>query len=327
MLYNGYRIVLLLAVCLLISVSALAGVRLEAPAKAARGDAFLALAVGDQPAEYFTFHWRGKSYKATAQRAAEAGGQWQAVILLPVPLDEKAQELELAVTPGRGASASPAAEAAAKARMTMALYDKDRPVQKLTVDKKYVNPPASQQERIKKDREKVRRALSAYLPQRFWALPFERPVQGGVSSLFGMKRVFNGQPRSVHRGLDLRGAQGTPILACADGEVALADNLYFSGNVVYINHGEGVFSAYLHMSETKVATGERVRKGQVVGLVGATGRVTGPHLHLSLIVQGQSVDPQPFLAAPAARATPKAANVPPAMPAEFGRQAHEPQKR
>ena len=79
--------------------------------------------------------------------------------------------------------------------------------------------------------------------------------------------------------------------------MALVDNLYFSGNVVYINHGEGVFSAYLHMSETRVRPGERVRKGQVIGLVGATGRVTGPHLHLSLIVQGQSVDPQPFLAA------------------------------
>lgn len=309
MLYNGCRIVLMLAVCLLISVSALAGVRLEAPAKAARGDAFLALAAGDQPTEYFTFHWRGTSYKAAARRAADAGGQWQAVILLPVPLDEKAQQIELAVTPGRGASDSPDG-GAAKARMAIALYDKDRPVQKLTVDKKYVNPPASQQERIKKDREKVRRALSAYLPQRFWTVPFERPVQGGVSSLFGMKRVFNGQPRSVHRGLDLRGAQGTPILACADGVVALADNLYFSGNVVYINHGEGVFSAYLHMSETKVTVGERVGKGQVVGLVGATGRVTGPHLHLSLIVQGQPVDPQPFLAAPAARATPTAPNVP-----------------
>lgn len=173
------------------------------------------------------------------------------------------------------------------------------------MNKKYVNPPASQQERIKKDREKVRRALAQYLPERFWTIPFERPVQGGVSSLFGMKRVFNGEPRSVHRGLDLRGAQGTPILACADGEVALADNLYFSGNVVYINHGEGVFSAYLHMSEARVQVGERVRKGQVIGLVGATGRVTGPHLHLSLIVQGQSVDPQPFLAAPAAQAAPK----------------------
>lgn len=308
MRYNALcHIVWMFALCLLINVSAHAAVRLEAPVKAARGDAFLALAASDHPTEFFTFQWRGTSYKASAQRAAKADGQWQAVILLPVPLDEKAQQLELGVTSESRSSSSPAFRDAAKARTAIELYDKDRPVQKLTVDKKYVNPPASQQARIKKDREKVRRTLSAYLPERFWTVPFERPVQGGVSSLFGMKRVFNGEPRSVHRGLDLRGAQGTPILACADGVVALADNLYFSGNVVYINHGEGVFSAYLHMSEVKVTVGERVRKGQVVGLVGATGRVTGPHLHLSLIVQGQSVDPQPFLAAPAARATAGAA--------------------
>ncbi len=129
-------------------------------------------------------------------------------------------------------------------------------------------------------------------------------MPGTVSSLFGMKRVFNGQPRGMHRGLDLRGAQGTPIRACADGVVALVDDLYFSGNAVYINHGDGVFSSYLHMSKPLVTPGERVRRGQVVGLVGATGRVTGPHLHLGLMVQGESVDPQPLLA-PVAREEPR----------------------
>ncbi len=289
----------LLAACFLLSAPVLAGVRLEAPEKAARGDAFLALAVSDQPVERFVFQWRGKAFTARAEAAGEAGSQtsgaWWAMILLPVPLDETADSLELGVAaPTAGKKLK---SAAPEARTRLALYDKDRPVQKLTVDKKYVNPPASQQARIKEDREKVRQALAQSLPERCWSVPFARPVPGGVSSLFGMKRVFNGQPRSVHRGLDLRGAQGTPIQACADGRVALVDNLYFSGNVVYINHGEGVFSAYLHMSEAGVRPGERVRKGQVIGLVGATGRVTGPHLHLSLIVQGQSVDPQPFLAA------------------------------
>ena len=153
----------------------------------------------------------------------------------------------------------------------------------------------AQMERIKADRELVRKTLAAYVPERLWTLPFDRPVPGDVSSLFGLKRVFNGQPRGLHRGLDLRGTEGTPIVACADGRVALTGDLYFSGNVVYINHGEGVFTAYLHLSEILVQNGDRVRKGQVVGLVGATGRVTGPHLHLSLLVPGESVDPQPFL--------------------------------
>lgn len=184
----------------------------------------------------------------------------------------------------------------------MVLFDKKRPVQALRVDKKYVDPPAAVQERIRRDREKAGKVLDSYSPERLWTAPFARPVPGGVSSKFGLKRVFNDQPRGVHRGLDLRGAEGTPILACADGRVVLADDLYFSGNAVYIDHGQGVFTSYLHMSRILVRPGDVVRRGQVIGQVGATGRVTGPHLHLSLIVLGQAVDPEPLLEArPAAR--------------------------
>lgn len=331
---NLPRLVLLFwAAGLLCCGTALAQVRLEAPERAARGDAFLAQAVSDRQTRDFVFHWLGKNYTASAvvlSPGAADREQWRAEILLPVPLDARGQSLELGVSAGAGQSTDQGTDqgagqgadqgaAAPVKRARIALYDKKRPVQKLSVDKKYVNPPVAQQARIKADREKVRQALAQRLPQRLWTLPFTRPVPGGVSSLFGMKRVFNGQPRSVHRGLDLRGAQGTPILACADGQVALADNLYFSGNAVYINHGEGVFSAYLHMSESEVSLGQRVRKGQVIGLVGATGRVTGPHLHLSLIVQGVSVDPQPFLAARSS--APMAPDVQPSQPATMGKQS------
>lgn len=269
---------------------------LDAPETVARGDAFAALAVSDAPAKFFTFRWLGKTYEAkaeqvganTANTAAGAATRWQAVMLLPVPLDEKESARELAVSNGSGKDTPTVAR-------KIIFFDKDRPVQKLNVDKKYVDPPAAEMARIKADRELVRQALAQRLPERFWVLPFVRPVPGDVSSLYGLKRVFNGQPRGVHKGLDLRGPQGQPVLACADGQVGLTGNLYFSGNVVYINHGEGVFTAYLHLSEILVQNGDRVRKGQVIGLVGATGRVTGPHLHLSLLVQGESVDPQPFL--------------------------------
>lgn len=274
------------------AVAAMAGpLVLEAPSSVARGDAFLALAVSDAPVRSFTFRWLGKSHEALAENVVGPdGARWQAVMLLPVPLGEKEAALQLSVAAeGEGAKGAPLA------RRGVAVYDKDRPVQKLAVDKKYVNPPAAAMERIRADREKVRQALANRLQERRWALPLARPVPGDVSSLFGLKRVFNGQPRGVHRGLDLRGPQGQPVLACADGRVALTGDLYFSGNVVYINHGEGVFTAYLHLSEILVQNGENVRKGQVVGLVGATGRVTGPHLHLSLLVQGESVDPLPFL--------------------------------
>ncbi|WP_291441375.1 M23 family metallopeptidase [Desulfovibrio sp.] len=299
-------------------------VQLEAPATVARGDAFLALAVSNAAVPAFSFSWMGKKYTATALPVASASGaaqSWQAVILLPVPLDAKESDLTLGVSLATGQGGGKKSDAAAQvATQGIRLYDKDRPVQKLTVDKKYVNPPAAQMERIKADRELVRKTLAQYSPERLWALPFTRPVPGGVSSLFGLKRVFNGQPRGLHRGLDLRAAEGTPIVACADGRVALTGDLYFSGNVVYINHGEGVFTAYLHMSKILVTQGQPVRKGEVIGLVGATGRVTGPHLHLSLLVQGVSVDPQPFLAVnSAAEAAPPAASGVAAQDANTGR--------
>ena len=270
---------------------------LDAPQRVARGDAFPALAVSDAPTKAFVFYWLGKTYEAKAEQvsAGSASGsatgvamRWQAVILLPVPLEEKESARDLAVSLA-GAKGAP------RTASRIAFFDKNRPEQKLSVEKKYVDPPADLMARIKADRELVRQALAQRLPERLWVLPFARPVPGDVSSLYGLKRVFNGQPRGVHKGLDLRGPQGQQVLACADGQVVLTGNLYFSGNVVYINHGEGVFTAYLHLSEILVQNGDRVRKGQVVGLVGATGRVTGPHLHLSLLVQGESVDPQPFL--------------------------------
>lgn len=285
--------------CALVLLPVLArAITLEAPERAARGDAFLALAESSAPVEAFVFQWLGKTHRALAAPVGPAGGAtgrpslWRAVILLPVPLDAGAagESLSVRAEAGHGGAAT----------QHVSFVDRDRPVQQLTVDRKYVVPPARQQARIKADRAKVSRVLAQYLPGRRWSLPFTRPVPDrGVSSLFGLRRVFNGQPRGLHRGLDLRAPQGEPVLACADGKVALTDNLYYSGNAVYVNHGEGVFTAYLHLSKILVKTGQAVKRGDVLGLVGATGRVTGPHLHLSLLVQGHGVDPQPFLDAQA----------------------------
>lgn len=280
-------IIFLFAAIFLYSSPSQAEIILEAPEKSARGDAFVARAASTMPVEQFRFYWRGKQYNIKAEASPRQGEASQAQILLPAPLDEKSASLRLEVTAD---GANPV-----KATSSVALFDRPRPTQKLKVDRKFVNPPASEKARIERDREKIRQVLANPMPGKAWELPLLRPVPGGVSSLFGMKRVFNGQPRSVHRGLDLRGAAGTPIHACADGRVALVDNLYYSGNTVYIDHGDGVFTAYLHMSEPRVKVGQMVSRGDLVGLVGATGRVTGPHLHLSLIAQGQSVDPQPLL--------------------------------
>ena len=259
--------------------------RLEIPQRVARGDAFTARAVSLEPVQSITFQWRGKSHQVPARSEQ---GAYVAEMLLAVPVDEaKAAALSLEARAARS-----------RAQGVVSLYSKDRPVQKLNVDPKYVDPPAHEMERIKADREKVRAATAVFNTEQGWRLPLLRPVPGSVSSLYGLKRVFNGQPRSVHKGLDLRGAEGTPIAAAADGVVVLADNLYYSGNAVYLDHGLGVFTAYLHMSQSHVRPGQQVRRGETIGLVGATGRVTGPHLHLSMLVQGVPVDPQPLMESP-----------------------------
>lgn len=260
-----------------------AAIQLAAPQNVGRGNAFVAEAQSDKPTDSFRFIWRGAAHMARATESAP--GVWKAQMLLPVPLNEKASHLDLRVETKNEKSA----------KTSITVKDVQRPVQKLTVDRKFVEPPASVRDRIARDREKVRKALQTTLPERQWTLPMQRPVPGSVSSQFGLKRIFNGQPRGEHRGLDLRGAQGTPIHACADGVVVLVDDLYYSGNTAYVNHGEGVFSAYLHMSEANVKPGDIVRRGDIIGKVGATGRVTGPHLHLSMFAQGQPVDPLPLL--------------------------------
>ena len=264
---------------------------LSAPGTVVRGSALLATGSSSTPVEVFLFRWLGKEHRARAEQLAD--GSWQASILLPTPLEYREQGSRLvlcAVLPGQKGPSLPLAD------KSIRLTDKERPVQVLKVDRRYVEPPASVQERIRHDREKVRQALATIVEGRQWTLPLARPVPGSISSLFGLRRVFNNKPRGWHRGLDLRGAEGTPVQACADGQAVLCDNLYFAGNSVYLAHGEGVFTAYIHLSRILVVPGQQVKRGQVIGLVGATGRVTGPHLHLSLLVQGQAVDPEPLLA-------------------------------
>lgn len=278
----------LLWLCWLCASVVAAGFALDAPSRTAKGDAFLARAVSEKPVHTFRFHWQGKSIPV---QAVHSEGLWQGLVLLPVDLDAKEGKGRLSVVSVGEEKQNPE-----RVGRDIVFFEKKRPVQRLTVDKKYVSPPADQLERIRADREKVRAAMTDHLPQRHWSLPFARPVPGEVSSLFGARRIFNGQPRGTHRGLDLRAAEGVPVTACADGRVVLTDDLYFAGNAVYLHHGEGVFTAYLHLSEISVQQGDMVRQGQMLGRVGATGRVTGPHLHLSLLVQGVSVDPQPFLA-------------------------------
>jgi murein DD-endopeptidase MepM/ murein hydrolase activator NlpD len=162
---------------------------------------------------------------------------------------------------------------------------------RLTVDERYVSPPREALARIQKESERVRAIFDAVSPERYWTGPFVLPVPGGPISEFGKRSVYNGQPRSPHAGTDFAGATGTPVKAPNAGKVVLAANLYYSGNTIILDHGHGLYSYFGHMSALSAREGDTVAAGNVVGAVGATGLVTGPHLHWSVRLAGTRVDP------------------------------------
>jgi len=170
--------------------------------------------------------------------------------------------------------------------------------QKLSVNPAYVEPPESEKERIARDREKVAAVWAAVPTTRVWDRAFVMPVEATPSGNFGARRVFNGKTQSRHAGADLVAAEGTPIKAPAPGTVRLAEDLYFSGGTVILDHGGDLFTTYFHMSRIDVKPGDRVRTGDVLGAVGATGRVTGPHLHWGARLNGARVNPLALLKLP-----------------------------
>ena len=165
------------------------------------------------------------------------------------------------------------------------------PTRRLNVDPEFVNPPASAQERIDREAELLDRVRRDSSPERLWSRPFVRPVPDAANSAFGTRSIFNGAARSPHGGADFMSPPGAPVRAPNAGRVVIARDLYFSGNTVLIDHGLGMFSMLAHLSAFDVREGDRLTAGQIVGSVGATGRVTGPHLHWGMTIGGARVDP------------------------------------
>jgi murein DD-endopeptidase MepM/ murein hydrolase activator NlpD len=176
-------------------------------------------------------------------------------------------------------------------------------VQKINrMKKELVTAPKSQNERIVKERKIVRDARNKVgdVKEALFAEGIIRPVKGGrLSSVFGSQRVLNGTPKSPHNGLDIAAPRGTPVYAMTDGVVHLAaNNFYYAGNFILLDHGHGLNSSYLHLSKKFVAEGDTVKKGQKIGEIGTTGRSTGPHLHWSVQWFGKRVDPAGLLKYP-----------------------------
>jgi len=246
---------------------------------------------GPQPAEVRAFGRAVPAYRVDTH--------WQA--LVGIDLDQSPGDYEVVAVAGTGQTIGTGRVTLEPARFTTRV---------LKVDPDFVNPPAAVIPRIQREAQLMQEVFEASAAARYWTGPFIRPVPHRANSRFGQRSVFNGEPRNSHTGTDFLSPAGTPVRAPQAGRVVIARDLYFSGGTVVIDHGLGAFSLLAHLSRVGTTEGAAVAAGDVVGLVGATGRVTGAHLHWGLRLGGARVDP---LALVEVLAAPRATS-PPALP-------------
>lgn len=189
------------------------------------------------------------------------------------------------------------------AKLPFHVSEKFYPIQSLTIsNQRKVDPYAKDKAIIDKQSKQLETLFSSYSNNNPFKEKFIAPTKGPISSLFGLRRLYNKKPRAPHSGLDIAAATGTPVKAASSGTVVEAADYFFTGNTVIVDHGRGVFSLYAHLNEFKVKKGDKIKQGQLVGKVGQTGRVTGPHLHWSMVMNSTLVDPLLFVPAHEIRA-------------------------
>ncbi len=275
---KGSKAVALLAAWL--AAAANAAIDLPLESRVPGGLAIIELGTGEQaPGEvFFNDH-----------RAPVLPGPTGWVALIGIPLDTQPGPQAATLVTGKGAPQRP---------LEFTVTDKQYAEQRLQVkNKRHVNPNKQDLERIERERVRIDKALGTFIAGRLPELRMQPPVPGERSSSFGLRRFFNGEARNPHSGMDIAAAAGTPILAPSPGRVLDAGDFFFNGNTVFLDHGDGVVTMYCHLSRIDVRPGQAVDAGAVIGLVGATGRVTGPHLHWGVAVNRAMVDPALFLAA------------------------------
>jgi murein DD-endopeptidase MepM/ murein hydrolase activator NlpD len=203
--------------------------------------------------------------------------------------------VDLGAEPGPATLVVEPGPAEKKQRFKMTVVKKDRGVRVLTLPPEMVELDAETLERVKRESGVMKEVLGAPPGEPRWRASFTKPLEGEVAGVFGTRSIINGEPRSPHSGVDLRAAAGTPVKSIQNGTVALIADHFFSGKSVVVDHGGAIQSMYFHLEKTLVKEGEEVKRGEVIGLVGATGRATGPHLHFGMRVNGARVDPLQFV--------------------------------
>ena len=282
--------------CAAVNAHCTGGVELKLSApQASQGNLILAEILSQKPLREVTGKWNERNvyfWEGSPSAAARHGARsHQNEALLGVDLEKPPGDYELTV------SATTENGEHAECTATLAVRAGKFATESLTVQKQFVEPNEQQAQRAVAEQEKLRQIFDHITPEKLWHGPFRLPLTGGVRGTnFGKRRILNGQPRSPHTGADFPAPAGTPIHATQSGRVVLAEELYFSGNTVIIDHGLGIYSLYGHLSATDVAAGDAVKAGAVIGKVGATGRVTGPHLHWGVTVNKARVNPVQLVA-------------------------------
>ena len=251
------------------------------------GEAVLFTVRTPVPAHEVTLQWLDRTVVATSVDTTT----W--VALAGLDLDTPAGRHDVAVE-------AATAEGPRTATVSLSVRPGRFPTRRLRVDPVYVEPPADVLDRIRTEAARLD-ALWAREGPPVWGSTFGAPVDGRPVGRFGARSVFNGQPRAPHAGEDYAHPIGTPIVAPGSGTVVLAEDLYFTGTTLVVDHGGGLLSLFAHLSSMEVAVGDAVVRDQLIGRVGATGRVTGPHLHWSVRLGGARVDPSSVVAVLAAR--------------------------